>query len=75
MAIWLTLTKPYTWKEVSEHAKQQQLSIGDWRRYDLAQTGHNAIRLGFATYNEAEISDLIQRLQRTFTAIDLAKLQ
>lgn len=75
MAIWLTLTKPYIWKEVSEHAKKQQLSIGDWQRYDLAQTGHNAIRLGFATYNEAEISDLIQRLQRTFTAIDAVKHQ
>jgi GntR family transcriptional regulator/MocR family aminotransferase len=65
MAIWLTLKKKYDWNKVSEIALQQNLVIGDWKRYDTQMIGHNAIRLGFASYNEEELKELVQRLSVT----------
>jgi len=69
MAVWLTLKKKYSWQTVSELAKKHQLEIGDWRRYDNSELNHNAIRMGFATYNEDEIYELIHRLYKTFEEI------
>ncbi|GGG88066.1 GntR family transcriptional regulator [Polaribacter pacificus] len=73
MAIWLSLTKKLTWKRVAEAALLQQLEIGDWTRYDPENLGHNAIRLGFASYNEAEIYQLIEKFELTFKAIEEEK--
>jgi GntR family transcriptional regulator/MocR family aminotransferase len=64
MAVWLTLNKKYSWKTIAEIAKKQKLEIGEWKRYDLAKSGHNAIRMGFATYNEEEIYELMNRLSK-----------
>ncbi|KGL63025.1 PLP-dependent aminotransferase family protein [Polaribacter sp. Hel1_85] len=62
MAVWVTLNKKYSWKSVAEIAKKHQLEIGEWQRYDLAKLEHNSIRMGFATYNEEEVHELISRL-------------
>ena len=69
MAIWAVLNKNYTWKQVGKEAMNHQLEIGDFKRYDLMKTNHNAIRIGFASYNDEEICELISRLKKTMIAI------
>ncbi|WP_064966908.1 PLP-dependent aminotransferase family protein [Tenacibaculum ovolyticum] len=65
MAVWLVLDKRYSWKKVSEIAETQKLAIGQWQRYDFANTKHNGIRIGFAAYNNKEIQELIYKLTNT----------
>ena len=60
MAVWATLNKAYSWQEVFEVAKTQKLIIHEWDRYDMINTGHNAIRIGFAAYNDDEIYEFIK---------------
>lgn len=69
MAVWVKLNQNYSWKSIEDMARKHQLEIGEWQRYDTAKIGHNAIRVGFATYNEAEIIELIKRLKLTFTSL------
>lgn len=69
MAVWLTLNKKYSWKRVAEIARKNKLEIGEWKRYDTAKIGHNSIRIGFATYNEEEIYELMNRLFKTMEEI------
>lgn len=69
MAVWVKLSPKYSWGTISEVARQYGLEIGNWQRYDRARTGHNGIRIGFATYNKEEIHELINRLKKTVTTI------
>ncbi|WP_299104605.1 PLP-dependent aminotransferase family protein [uncultured Tenacibaculum sp.] len=69
MAIWVTLDKKYSWKELQEAGEQYQLAIGNYKRYDMAEMRHNAMRIGFASYNEEEIYELIKRLKQTMLSI------
>jgi len=69
MAIWVQLNKQYSWSEVAKEARKHQLEIGEWQRYDLANKKHNAIRIGFASYNDEEIKLLIEKLKQTFKSI------
>lgn len=71
MAVWVCLDKKYSWENVSEIARKFQLEIGNWQRYDASKTNHNCIRMGFATYSEQEIYELINRLSKTFDKIKL----
>ncbi len=73
MAIWLKLRKDISWDAVSKIALENELVIGDWSRYDPQKTKHNAIRLGFATYNEEEIYELIDKLKRTLAKVTQEK--
>lgn len=65
MAIWLKLDDRYSWTEVEKAAGKYALGFPNWKQYDKFTIGHNCIRLGFATYDEAEIKDLIGRLKKT----------
>ena len=65
MAVWVHLNLDYSWSSFSEVARKHQLEIGNWQRYDTANLAHNYIRIGFATYNEEEIYELIRRLRKT----------
>ncbi|CAM1340569.1 MocR-like pyridoxine biosynthesis transcription factor PdxR [Tenacibaculum aestuarii] len=69
MAIWLQLHQKYSWEEVAIEAKKHQLEIGEWQRYDLANKKHNAIRVGFASYNKEEIVLLIDKLKNTLISL------
>ncbi len=69
MAIWLKLHPGISWNAVSKIALENELVIGDWSRYDPQKTKHNAIRLGFAAYNEEEIYQLIDKLKRTLSKV------
>jgi len=69
MAVWLTLNKKYTWEQVSSVARTYKLEIGDTTRYDLAKTNHNSIRMGFATFNEDELKELIKRIKLTMEEV------
>lgn len=70
MAVWVTLDKRYSWKEVARIAKTQKLIISEWQRYDMAGIGHNSIRLGFATYNETEIISFIGSMKKTMEILE-----
>ena len=69
MAIWAKLNEKYSWEKVSKVARQHKLEIGNWRRYDRIRSGHNSIRIGFASYNEEEIYELIHRLKKAMNEI------
>jgi GntR family transcriptional regulator/MocR family aminotransferase len=71
MAIWVQLNSDYSWENISIIARKYQLEIGDWQRYDLANLHHNCIRIGFATYNDKEMDELIHRLKKTMDAVIL----
>ncbi len=73
MAVWVQLDKRYSWKEVQKQAENYYLDIGSWQRYDMANSKHNAIRIGFASYNEKEIFELITRLEVTMKACEQEK--
>ena len=69
MAVWVKLKKSYSWEALSKETRKHKLEIGDWQRYDYQKTGHNAIRIGFASKNEAEIKQMIAVLRKSFLEI------
>ncbi len=69
MAVWVTLDKKYSWNNVKEVAQKFNLEVGDWKRYDMAEKNHNSIRIGFATYNNKEILELISKFKNVFKVI------
>jgi len=69
MAVWAKLNPNYAWSTVAEVARKYKLEIGKWQRYDRAKFGHNCIRMGFASYNQEEIYELINRLKKTLEEI------
>ncbi|SEE47815.1 GntR family transcriptional regulator / MocR family aminotransferase [Tenacibaculum sp. MAR_2010_89] len=74
MAIWVVLNKKYSWKVVEEKALKYNLIIGDWKRYDLGNNNHNSLRIGFASYNEVEIYDLISCLEKIMKEVKAISL-
>ena len=69
MAIWTKLDRKYSWENVSIMARKFKLEIGNWQRYDRIKSGHNYIRIGFASYNEDETYELIRRLKKTINEL------
>ncbi len=69
MAVWVILSKNYSWKTVSKIAKKHHLEIGDWQRYNNSDIKHNAIRIGFANYTNEEIFLVIEKLKYTMNEI------
>ncbi len=74
MAVWIKLNSNYSWSTISEVARKHHLEIGDWQRYDLDKFGHNCIRIGFASYSEEEIYELIHRFKKTIDEIKIKKV-
>ena len=73
MAVWATLDKKYSWKNVSEIAQKHYLEIGNWKRYDAVNTKHNSIRIGFASYTTDEIHQLINTFKTVMNELYLKK--
>jgi GntR family transcriptional regulator/MocR family aminotransferase len=71
MAVWVQLNHKYSWKNVAVTARKYKLEIGEWQRYDAVNSGHNSIRMGFATYTTEEIYELISRLSKTINEIKI----
>lgn len=69
MAFWITLKEKYSWETIAEIARKHKLEIGEWKRYDNANIGHNSIRIGFASYNEDEIYQLMKKFHISFKDI------
>ncbi|TYP97006.1 GntR family transcriptional regulator/MocR family aminotransferase [Tenacibaculum adriaticum] len=69
MAVWVKLKEKYSWKKINKVAHKYNLSIPNVERYDTFDVGHNSIRIGFASYNEEEIYELIYRLKQTMTEL------
>ncbi|MDY8135699.1 PLP-dependent aminotransferase family protein [Aquimarina sp. 2201CG5-10] len=71
MAVWIRLDKKYHWDDVITKAHNLNLEINpEWRRYDNDHSGHNGIRLGFASLNEVEIQEVINRLSKVFAMLN-----
>lgn len=75
MAVWVTLDRKYNWGMVTTIAKEEQLIIPEWQRYDSANIGHNAIRMGFAAYNSDEIHEFIKRFKATLKRLEQHKVE
>jgi len=64
MAVWVKLRKKYNWETVmAKCAAQDLIFINNWKRYDTNNSGHNGIRMGFASHNEEELLAIISRLE------------
>ncbi len=74
MAIWVKLNNRYTWEKVKREGEKHNFSIGDWKRYDMANKKHNAIRMGFASYTKEEIYQLIEKMKQIFTFLEQDKI-
>ena len=70
MAVWTKLNENYSWKQLSEVAIKYKLKIGNWKDYNNHNIGYNYIRIGFASYNEKEIVELINRFKKIFQEIN-----
>ncbi len=67
MAVWVKLNKKYSWDDVVIKAQETNLVLNhEWKRYDNDSSGHNGIRIGFASLNEDEIHEIIDRLATVF---------
>jgi GntR family transcriptional regulator/MocR family aminotransferase len=73
MAIWVTLNKKYSWKDVAEIGTDTKFNSYEWERYDISNLGHNAIRIGFAAYDENEMQEFITKMKTIFSIIDSSK--
>lgn len=73
MALWVILNKAYSWDMVSKVAREQKLIISEWERYDVANIRHNAIRVGFSSYNQTEATMFVDRFKKTMMIIDEQK--
>ena len=69
MAIWVKLNSNFSWEEVKKEGVKHNFSLGDWKRYDMADKKHNAMRMGFASYTIEEIHQLIEKLKQIFIQI------
>ncbi len=70
MAIWVRLNKKYNWDTVQTEAKNEGLIFNpEWRRYDNDNSGHNGVRIGFASLNEQEIIRVIDKLFKVMEKI------
>ena len=71
MAIWIRLHKKYCWDDIVLAAKEANLLLNhEWKRYDNDQSGHNGIRIGFASLNLDEIREVIDILVTVFKEMD-----
>lgn len=69
MAVWVKLINNISWNNLSKAALKNKLEIGNWKRYDPAKLKHNSIRIGFASQNEEETYELIERLKKSIELI------
>ncbi len=70
MAVWIRLKKQYSWDDVVTKALQENLILNhEWKRYDNDNSGHNGIRIGFASLNEKEIEQVLERLETVLKGI------
>jgi len=70
MAVWVKLRKKYNWETVmAKCAAQDLIFINNWKRYDTNNSGHNGIRMGFASHNEEELLAIISRLEKVLNTL------
>ncbi|MCV6628714.1 MAG: PLP-dependent aminotransferase family protein [Flavobacteriaceae bacterium] len=63
LAIWLQLDKNYSWKLVAEELRAGHIDVGNFDRYDISNTQHGGIRMGFANLNEEEMLQIVSFMQ------------
>lgn len=63
MAIWVVLDKKYNWETIRQTLKEGGIGFGNPKRYDVLNTNHNGVRLGFASLNEQEQKQVVSFLK------------
>ncbi len=63
LAVWTKLRDDIPWAVLDERVLKKGLKIPNWKNYDPEATGHNFIRLGFASLNEAEMDQAFEILK------------
>lgn len=70
MAVWIILKKPWGWETISTEAQKHQLQFAThWSRYDNDGSGHQGIRMGFASHTKDEIQKIVDKLILIFKAL------
>ena len=72
LAIWAGLDQKISLEALSKKLKSLGLLIPRWQNYDPQLTGHNHIRLGFASLNEEELELVFNKVHE---AMDYLRLQ
>ncbi|MBV6644837.1 MAG: PLP-dependent aminotransferase family protein [Cyclobacteriaceae bacterium] len=65
MAFWAGLDPSIDWDIFHQMLLENGLQVPYWRNYDLKLTGHNFLRMGFASINEEEIEMAGSIMKRT----------
>ncbi len=71
LALWSGLRAPFTWQQVTEVASSKGLGLPAWENYDPDRTGHNHIRLGFASLNDQERGNALDILGESLNYLRL----
>ena len=68
MAVWVGLNKDMHWRRIAERCFQKGLRIPNWELYDQQKTGHNHIRMGFASLNFEEQEKIVGIIRNAMMA-------
>ncbi|MEO5647234.1 MAG: PLP-dependent aminotransferase family protein, partial [Chitinophagaceae bacterium] len=64
MSVWVEFNKKYNLIEISQRAAQHGLYMGDGSFYNTGKVNYNALRIGFASFNEKELRGVIGILKK-----------
>jgi GntR family transcriptional regulator/MocR family aminotransferase len=64
MAVWVVFNKKYDLSSISASAATLGLGLSDGRSYNTSSVDYNALRMGFASLDEQQISAVTQILQK-----------
>jgi GntR family transcriptional regulator/MocR family aminotransferase len=64
MAVWVKFNKEYNLAEIAGKMAQEGIYINDGSIYNCGNINHNALRMGFASTNMAEMEELIKTLKQ-----------
>ncbi len=64
MSVWIKFNKKYPVQKIAYHAKTLGLHMSDGSFYKTSDQDHNAIRIGFASLNDKEITGIVSILKQ-----------
>lgn len=63
MAVWIKFGKEYPLKKIASNAAKHRLLMSDGTKYNTHNEDYNAIRFGFASLTDIELTEVIQLLK------------
>jgi GntR family transcriptional regulator / MocR family aminotransferase len=64
MAVWAKFNKKYSLPVIARHASSEGLYMSDGWIYNSGKANYNALRIGFSSLNEKEITEVISILKK-----------